>query len=69
MGGYNGEVTTEIFQNGSWSFGPTLPNEMRDSCATQINSTHTMITGGYSRGSNNRVGSNKRVDHPKTQLL
>ena len=52
MGGHgkNSINTTEIFQNGVWKRGPELPERFLFACATQMNSTHTMITGGYPCG-------------------
>ena len=40
--------TTEIFKDGSWTNGPTLPISVSPHrpCATKFNSSHTLITGG-----------------------
>ena len=45
---YNSAYSNLLVDNGTWVSGPSLPTEeeLRNPCGVQLNSTHTMLTGG-----------------------
>ena len=47
-GGFDGSstATTEIFANGAFTAGPTMPTKLWNHCAIKINDTHSIQTGG-----------------------
>ena len=44
---HGGMYSTEIYNNNEWTAGPYLPKPFIQACVTQLNTTHTIITGGY----------------------
>ena len=39
--------STELFKDGFFKEGPQLPAEPSAHCMLELNSTHSMMTGGY----------------------
>lgn len=39
--------STEIFENGAFKTGPELPQAIQDHCMISLNTTHSMLTGGF----------------------
>ena len=47
IGGRNSKDTSEIVDVNGSIYGPKLPWDMWDNCASQMNDTHGIITGGH----------------------
>ena len=50
LGGYNGSrllSSTEVFANGAFTPGASLPVPMSGHCMIKINETHSIVTGGH----------------------
>ena len=57
FGGWDSETSSEIFQNGSWKEGPTIPGEgIRYGCGVAISKEELLlIGGGYNTMNRNRI--------------